>query len=338
MKGFTSPLWPIRYRPLPDELLSCWLVRLAHGHGLKVQTFCHLIFGSQRQIWNRDIDRLAPYWMLDELSLRTGISPSAARRTTLHDYHGYLYAHYIAAGILDWILTQKMYHRKRQGFGLQYCPQCLSEDLIPYFRKSWRLALNTVCIKHGNMLHDRCPSCGQTIVFHRLDMTKRGSIDDIPLAICADCGFDLRDSPIQNPICYDQKACRFLLQLNQEIMQRGRKKPKHDLSVYLVMRHLTRMMVGKYQHLHLREFVLDQINAPDIALGTGYIAFEMRPLVERHHLLQLTAWLMVDLETRLEMAWRARAIRYNLLLRDFSDAPDWYRQIVGKFSNWRDRC
>jgi len=31
-RGLTAPLWPIRYKPLPDELLSSWLVRLAHGH------------------------------------------------------------------------------------------------------------------------------------------------------------------------------------------------------------------------------------------------------------------------------------------------------------------
>ena len=71
IRGLTSPLWPIHYKPLPDELLSSWLVRLAHGHGLKVQTFCNLIFGNSQQVWNRDIDRLAPTWLLDQLSYRT---------------------------------------------------------------------------------------------------------------------------------------------------------------------------------------------------------------------------------------------------------------------------
>jgi hypothetical protein len=36
MQRLTQSLWPIRYKPFDDELLSCWLVRLAHGHGLKV--------------------------------------------------------------------------------------------------------------------------------------------------------------------------------------------------------------------------------------------------------------------------------------------------------------
>lgn len=109
-------LWPIRYKPLPDELLSSWLVRLAHGHGLKVQTFCNAIFGERLQVWNRDIDRLAPSWLLNELSLRTGTHYSAAASTTLRNYEGLLYRKFRTAGLLHWILVLQMYHRKRLGF------------------------------------------------------------------------------------------------------------------------------------------------------------------------------------------------------------------------------
>jgi hypothetical protein len=131
MRGFTSPLWPIRYKPFPDELLSCWLVRLAHGHGLKVQTFCNLMFGNRRQVWNRDIDRLAPAWLVDELILRTGTSPELAWGTTLHAYEGILYSKFQMSGTLRWILALKVYHRTRKGYGLQFCPACLAEDQVP---------------------------------------------------------------------------------------------------------------------------------------------------------------------------------------------------------------
>jgi hypothetical protein len=33
---------------------------------------------------------------------------------------------------------------------------------------------------------------------------------------------------------------------------------------------------------------------------------------------------MVDLQPRLRMAWRAKAVRYNHLSKDFEDAPEWY--------------
>lgn len=59
--------------------------------------------------------------------------------------------------------------------------------------------------------------------------------------------------------------------------------------------------------------------------------------MERHHLMQLAAWLLMDLGGRLEEAWEAGAVRYNVLLKDYADPPRWYVEIVGKFSNWRDR-
>ncbi len=337
MKGFTAPLWPIRYKPLPDELLSCWLVRLAHGHGLKVQTFCNLMFGNKRQVWNRDIDRLAPRWLVDELVRRTGTPSEIAWNTTLHAYEGILYSKFRSAGALQWILTLKMYHRTRQGFGLQFCPTCLAEDATPYFRKRWRIALNTVCTRHCTMLLDRCPECGAGVSFHRLDMTRADAIEVTPLSYCHSCGFDLRNAAIKKSIVYDREASQLLFQLNRQFDQDIELGSEWDVGQLAVMHQLCRIMTARSRHVHLREFVLDQVGAQDIELAVGYLNFEMRAIHERHHLLQLTSWLMVDLESRLTCAWQARAVRYNVLLKDFDSPSDFYRQIVRKFEHWRNR-
>ena len=66
-------IWPIHPHPRPDELLSSWMVRLAHANRYKVHDFYALYFGRERQIWNRDIDHLAPDWLLNGLSFHTGI-------------------------------------------------------------------------------------------------------------------------------------------------------------------------------------------------------------------------------------------------------------------------
>lgn len=68
----TGKLWPAHPRPLPGEALSSWLIRCAHANGMKAQTFAVRNFGHERQIWNRDIDRLAPDWLLQIMSERTG--------------------------------------------------------------------------------------------------------------------------------------------------------------------------------------------------------------------------------------------------------------------------
>lgn len=336
MRGFTSSLWPIRYKPLPDELLSCWLVRLAHGHGLKVQTFCNLIFGNRLQVWNRDIDRTAPNWLLDELSYRTGTSADLAWKTTLRAYEGLLYRTYRLSSTMQWILSLKIYHRKREGYGLQFCPACLKEDAIPYFRKSWRVAFNTVCSRHRTMLQDRCPKCSASIAFHRIDMRNSTSFELAPLSYCHLCGFDLREASQEEPISYDHQASALLREASRAIG--GEKEQSEwDLGSYSVMHHLSTLMTARIKHVNLREFILDQVGFPDISLTGGRIPFEIRPISERHHIAQLTAWLLVDLEHRLTAAWRARAVRYNLLLKDFAERPDWYDRIMENLTNWRDR-
>lgn len=337
MKGVTSPLWPIHYKPLPDELLSCWLVRLAHGHGLKAQTFCNLIFGNRHQVWNRDIDRLAPAWLLAELSYRTGTSPEATLNTTLRAYEGLLYRKFKLSGALQWILALKMYHRKWEGHGLQFCPACLAKDTIPYFRKRWRVAFNTVCTRHGTMLLDRCPDCGMAVAIHRLDMARPDALDIGAMAYCHACSFDLRDAPRVEPISYDRQSSALLIEASRMLDATDTSGSDWDLGRYAVMHQLCRLMTARYKHVKLREFVLDQVGFHDIPLTEGHVSFEMRTLEERHHLIQMTAWLLVALESRLTAAWRFGAVRYNMLLKDFFDPPDWYNLIVGEFSSWRKR-
>lgn len=334
MKCLTTSLWPIHYKPLPDELLSCWLVRLAHGHGLKVQTFCNAIFGNQRQVWNRDIDRLAPPWLLDMLSDRTGTHPDVVLNTTLRSYEGLLYRKFRLSGTLQWMLALKLYHRKHEGHGLQFCPACLTEDQIPYFRRRWRVAFNTVCTRHGTMLLDRCPKCGVAVAVHRLDIEHLDALDTMPVSYCHACGFDLRDAPNVATISYNRQASVLLLDASRALDATG-SDSNWDFDRYAVMHQLCRLMTTRYKHVRLREFVLDQIGFQDISLTKDHLSFEMRPIVERHHLVQLAAWLLLDIEPRLGAAWRARTIRYSVLMKDFINPPNWYSSIVEKFSNWR---
>jgi len=210
MRGLSGTLWPIRYKPLDDELLSCWLVRLSHGHGLKVQTFCNLLFGNRLQVWNRDIDRLAPSWLLDELIARTGTMRNRAELTTLRVFEGVLYPHFKESGNLAWVLAAQVYHRQRMGYAQQFCARCLSEDEVPYFRKTWRVALKTVCIRHQCMLWDRCPKCEVGVAFHRMDMGRPFVPENGALAACFNCGFNLAAAPTRPIQVLDKPAIELL--------------------------------------------------------------------------------------------------------------------------------
>lgn len=329
--GLNRQLWPIRYKPFPDELLSCWLIRLAHGHGLKVQTFTNLLFGNRRQVWNRDVDRLGPSWLIEELCRRTGTPIASAEGGCLRALEGILFPQFKLSGALPWSLTVGMYHRKRAAFGQQFCPLCLGSDEVPYYRRSWRLAFMTICPLHEVMLLDRCQGCGSPLSFHRAEMGRGGLDEALELTMCHACGVDLRQSDARPVECY-------LLELKDWMIDLAKAGPGGtDLDDWIVMHHLARLLMSDAAHLSLHEHLCQQVGTAEWAVPEGRIPIESCELGQRHHLMQLIGYLILDLPSRMEDAWRARAIRYNHMLKDFRSAPVGYERMVSRFENWRDR-
>ena len=146
--GLSGRLWPVHLKPKDDELLSSWLVRLAWAHALKIQTFCALEFGRGKQIWNRDIDRLADREVLAVLAEKTATPFERAFGTTLAAYEGFLFDEYARCAHIPWIMRVGVYHRVRTRFGFSSVgvPR---EDEDPYYRRKWRLAFVTYCERHG---------------------------------------------------------------------------------------------------------------------------------------------------------------------------------------------
>ena len=191
--GLSNGLLPIHLKPCHDELLSSWIIRIAHAHGLKLQTFSALIFGRDKGIWNRDIDKLAPDWLVVLLSDVTATPTERVIDTTLRSYEGFLYERHQPNGNTRWILPLGVYHRTHRNPGLLCCPACLAEDTSPYFRRSWRLAFSVACTKHKSWLIDRCPHCNSFIEPHRSDMQQKELFPlSNQLVYCWHCGHDLR--------------------------------------------------------------------------------------------------------------------------------------------------
>ena len=86
----------------------------------------------------------------------------------------------IAPAVDPWLNSVGIYHRKRKGFGLQYCPQCLAEGA--FYKKEWRLSFVTACLDHNCSLSDCCGRCQAPICFHR---------NDALMLNCWCCGFPL---------------------------------------------------------------------------------------------------------------------------------------------------
>lgn len=328
-------IWPCHPHPLPDELLTCWLVRIAHAHQLKVQSFCHQVFGPNKQIWNRDIDRLAPLWVMDKLSKQTSTPAFLAQKTTLAHYRDKLYTRHRSSGTLQWILPLEMWHRKHMGHGLQYCPRCLAEGSTPYYRRRWRVALYTVCTKHNCMMKDRCPACGAGVAFHRTEQGRYEAGDLGAISFCHACFYDLKTADCTAPEIYDHDSFGTLNSILTRL-EAGLTAPL-NLGFMSVLHQLCKIILTKNSHTKLQEYACREMDVPLLGLGSDRKTFEERSLAERHHVIQLATWLITEPKARIMDAWRSKAVRYNHLKKDFLDMPTWYQEIVGSCANWRER-
>lgn len=316
-------------------MLSCWLVRIAHGHDMKLQTFCRVALGQGQAIWVRDIDREAADWLVRALSEHTGAGVRTIRHASLLAYKGKLYRRYRWSGQQNWILPLDMVDTSYQHHGMQFCPRCLLEDKIPYFRKRWRVAFYTMCTKHQCMLHDRCPACGAPVVFHRREMGKFSIVDAGIITQCHACDFDLRKSKVESPSIYDESAYQTWLPALRMLEGLEGDYACYDVGIFSVLHQLCKILSTHYLHVHLRQYVSEKIGAPIIAFHPKHKSIESYSLEDRHVVIQLAMWLLAEPEVRIIEAWRDKAVRYNLLKRDFKPRPQWYRDIVERCSNWR---
>ncbi len=155
--------WPLPLAPHEDELLSSFLVRVAHRHGLSPYRFCAFHFPGV-PVWNRDIDRSASNEFLEAVATKAGLSLERVVQMTLCSVGARL-GQGAARGPAPWINTVGIYHRLRRRCGLQYCPDCMAE--IPVFYRAWRMSFVVVCNRHRRLLQDACPHCGMPLAIHR---------------------------------------------------------------------------------------------------------------------------------------------------------------------------
>ncbi|BBP45379.1 hypothetical protein THMIRHAS_07520 [Thiosulfatimonas sediminis] len=318
--------------------MSSWLVRIAHANGEKVQSFCHHEFGQKHQIWNRDIDRLAPDWLLTKLCEKTATPIERVRQTTLKRYEGILFDHTALSGVEKWITPLRIYHRTRKSHGLQFCPECLKEGNEPYFRTQWRIAFHTFCPKHNVMMHDRCPCCGEPVVFQRIELGKGNeeTACDKPLSTCFNCGFDLADSKPEKAIFWNNDTSARWGQLLSGIQEN--KLTRYQSEQLAVLHQFVKLLCSKVVSEKLFDFMESKFRMVLERPNFGLRHFEANDIIRRFGIIQCAWWLLSEWPNNLKGAWLDGAVRYNHLLKDFDGMPDWYLREVGNMNiNYKRR-
>ena len=327
----SGALWPAHPKLLPDELLSSWIVRIAETNGVKLETMTRLLLGEYPLPWNRDIDRLAPKWLLKGVCDHTGTRYWDAYRTTLAGYRTRLYPHRKDSGQLRWILSVQINSTKRDGFGMQYCPACLATDNEPYFRRKWRVAFHTFCPEHKIMLHDSCPACGAAVTFYRRDFGR--AIDEAgAICFCYQCQFDLRTAPHEPVAIYDDGAFQMYVEMLHALDGTMSDAGQFNLKFHAVLHQLCKVMLSNQNQDQLRQYVAERLGVATAPAVYGKLSLEHRRVFDRYQIVFFALWLLAAPEERIRAAWQAKAIRCNLLLKDFSDAPKWFTDLAGQLN------
>lgn len=327
--GLSGRLWPVHLKPLPDELLSSWVVRLAAAHGLKLRTFCSLAW-PKTQLWNRDLDKSATDAILSVLVEKTGTSAERVAATCLAAYEGTLYETHNPNGNTRWILPVGVYHQTRTRFGLLYCPRCLLEDPTPYFRRVWRLACTTLCVHHKVQLRDRCPHCGAPVVFHRGDLGDRNKRIPDPVTLCHDCRDDLREGLIVAADPAELARERLIA----EIIHRGWTEIPGSGWIYShlyfdVLRHLMRILTGGRRSARVRQAACRHVGIPEFTVPGGPREdVERLSLETRRAILHTALALLDDWPDGFVRLCEKNRIWSSTLLQDLRVAPFWYWKVV----------
>jgi hypothetical protein len=297
--------------PLEDELLSSWITRLARGNRVKNHTLSNSLFPGV-QIWNRDVDWSASAGITEVLAAETGIAPERASATCLKHFEGHLFDHHRPNARTQWVRPVGVWHRRRLAPGLQFCPRCLQEDgEKPYFRRMWRLGLVAVCVRHGCILKERCPSCGEPASPHRTP------IEGV-ICACWRCGFDFRntDAPAAAP-----DALAFQCHLERALLNGGAPLGAYgwvySLSLFRILHQIMRLVAVGRAAPALRRAIaeregIDVVEVPKIG---GRDVERLTPSA-RHDLLRAAAVLLADWPNSFVKICEAEHVWSATILRD----------------------
>ncbi len=168
---------------IKDEGMYSWILRIAARYGWTPLTITNFFWFYER-----------PYCEALEFRLNKHYIRHIATATVSS-------AQLIISRLALGLSQLRRAHCRALGFRadksvrLRYCPYCLREDEIPYFRLSWQIATTILCERHHTLLLEHCPTCSRRIgwrsnVAPSLSNVNHGEI----LRYCQKCGRQLDQS------------------------------------------------------------------------------------------------------------------------------------------------
>ncbi|MFY4818410.1 TniQ family protein [Aliarcobacter butzleri] len=308
-------------QPLEDELLSSWLTRVAIEHRRQFPIFLTLFVKKEgNQISRIDIDFLYDEKLFESLSNKSNLTKEDIFKMSLRSEEGYLFS---CNNCLYPPLQIRKLTDKRTHNGLMYCPKCLAEDKIPYFRKKWRYEFYNACPKHKVFLTDRCCRCYEKINFAKIKHFKE-------ICICHKCEKDFRENlviKINSNFEYGLKAINWFEKgLNDGYFIIDDEK----INSLFVFESFTvlRSIVDRKNELNLEYFPLIEEYKTICKKLEKYNSKKALSIQKEFLLTSLVFYLFEEFPNNLLNFVSKNKLTHRDFLHGFKDIPFWYRKKI----------
>ncbi len=309
-------------QPFEDELLSSWLTRVAIEHKRKLSIFLSLYVKKEGSSISRtDIDFLYDENLFEALVTKSNLTKKDILKMSLRSEEGYLYS-CKENNLYPPNQIRKLVD-KRNHYGLMYCPKCLAEDKIPYFRKKWRYQFYNVCTKHELFLTDRCWVCYERVNFSKIVHNKN-------LAICSKCEKDLRTSVCKNIEDYHRYGLE-AIKWFEEGLDNGyftiNNKKVHSILIFDSFKRFVYLLDRK-EGLILNEFpLLNEYKNLCKKLET-YNSKKVCKIYKDFFLTAMVYFLFQNFPNNLQIFAKENHITYRDFLHGFQDVSFWYKNFI----------
>lgn len=188
---------PFAPRPIPDESLSSWLLRVAAANYI---TLAELLDGLESRYSEASrppsLDFNIPPIFLDSISAFCRVPVDRIRALDLSQRLPHLKTALLLRfpGNLSWCPRAKW---KRLAYA--FCPLCLADQRVTYVRWEWSFACITRCSTHRIPLQTGCPACGEPDPLLFSPPACAASVK------CWSCDYDLIQVVEPANVCVDEK-------------------------------------------------------------------------------------------------------------------------------------
>ena len=303
--------------PLESEIFSSWFARCAYAHKTHPRTFWHLHFPKDKFIYtlSENIDASVSDEILQILSIKTTFSFSKLRNMTMKSYDGFLQEEIISNGNNKFLTNYR------------FCPKCLQEDKIPYFKKEHRVIFSTFCKKHKCYLLNKCPKCQTQISV--LKMFE----NELTYEFCSNCGFELTNSDVK----YVKNESRYKLNCKLiNIMEKGYIQ-LGDYYIYSflffeVISHISKLILSSKKTIinSMDNKILKKISRKNF-LSTKS-SFSQISIKEQYILFSIILLIFEEFPKNFKLFITQNNLSNFEMIKDMKVVPYWYEKSVNEIS------